>query len=136
MSGTIGIIYTLITICIVVLVILIGIVLFVWWRNKNGASKKSVGKNKDADGNPIKATELRMQGIESMNKFLAFDKVVDNMIVRKKGEQYVMVIQCKGVNFDLLGEDEKIAVENGFKISNPTLCTNKKIKLNFKHRKV
>jgi hypothetical protein len=36
------------------------------------------------------------------------------MIVRKKGEEYVMVIQCKGVNFDLLGEDEKIAVENGF----------------------
>ena len=45
---------------------------------------------------------------------VSYDEVVDNMIVRKKGEQYVMVIQCKGLNFDLLGEDEKIAVESGF----------------------
>ena len=52
--------------------------------------------------------------IESMRKFLDFDEIVDSMIVRKNRQQYVMVIQCKGVNFDLLGAEEKIAVENGF----------------------
>ena len=36
------------------------------------------------------------------------------MIVRKGRTQYVMVLQCKGINFDLLGEEEKMAVENGF----------------------
>lgn len=115
MSGTLGIIYTIITICIIVMLILIGVVFFIWWKNKkNPSASKAVAEKKDGKPATTKSTELRMQGIESMGKFLAFDEVVDNMIVRKKGEQYVMVIQCKGVNFDLLGEDEKIAVENGF----------------------
>lgn len=115
MSGTLGIIYTIITICIVIMLILIGVVFYIWWKNKkNPADKTKIANPTNGKPTTTKSTELRMQGIESMNKFLAFDEVVDNMIVRKKGEQYVMVIQCKGVNFDLLGEDEKIAVENGF----------------------
>lgn len=114
MSGTIGLIYTIITICIIIMVILIGIVLFVWWKGKKQQEGKDVSIIPGQKGKNSKDSELRMQGIESMSKFLAFDEVVDNMIVRKKGEEYVMVIQCKGVNFDLLGEDEKIAVENGF----------------------
>ena len=36
------------------------------------------------------------------------------MIIRKNGEQYIMVIQCKGINYDLMAEEEKIAVEQGF----------------------
>ena len=108
-SGTLGIIYTIITICIVVLLILVGVVFFVWWQNK----KKNNGEDKNKTKNS-KDSSTKLQGIESINKFLAFDKIVDSMIVRKKGEQYVMVIQCKGVNFDLLGEEEKVAIENGF----------------------
>ena len=45
---------------------------------------------------------------------MEFDEVVDNMIVRKNKTQYVMVLQCNGVNYDLMSEDEKIAVEEGF----------------------
>ena len=113
-SGATGIIYTIITICIIVLIILIGIVFYIWWKNKNKVTGTKLFVSKEGKVTATKGTELRMQGIESMSKFLAFDEIVDNMIVRKKGEQYVMVIQCKGVNFDLLGEDEKIAVESGF----------------------
>lgn len=51
---------------------------------------------------------------ESIYKFMEFDEVKDNMIIRKNREQYVMVIQCQGVNYDLMSEDEKIAVEEGF----------------------
>ena len=36
------------------------------------------------------------------------------MIIRKKGTQYIMVIQCNGVNYDLMSEQEKIGVEEGF----------------------
>ena len=46
--------------------------------------------------------------------FMEFDEIRDNMIIRQKGEQNVMVIQCQGINFDLMSEGEKIAVENGF----------------------
>lgn len=51
---------------------------------------------------------------ESILDFMEFDEIVDNMIVRKKGSQYIMVLQCNGVNYDLMSEQEKIAVENGF----------------------
>lgn len=50
----------------------------------------------------------------SIRSFMEFDEVKDNMIIRKNREQYIMVIQCQGVNYDLLSEDEKIAVEEGF----------------------
>ena len=39
---------------------------------------------------------------ESIYEFMEFDEIVDNMIVRKKGSQYIMVIQCNGVNYDLM----------------------------------
>ena len=51
---------------------------------------------------------------ESIFEFMEFDEIVDNMIVRKNGTQYVMILQCNGVNYDLMSEDEKISVEEGF----------------------
>lgn len=51
---------------------------------------------------------------ESIFEFMEFEEIVDNMIVRKNGTQYIMVLQCNGVNYDLMSEQEKIAVEEGF----------------------
>lgn len=51
---------------------------------------------------------------ESIFEFMEFDEIVDNMIVRKDGTQYVMILQCNGVNYDLMSEAEKISVEEGF----------------------
>lgn len=51
---------------------------------------------------------------EEIYNIMEFDEIKDDMIIRKNGEQYVMVIQCKGINYDLLSEDEKLAVESGF----------------------
>ena len=103
-------IYITIAICVVLIIALAAIFAYMWWKDKN--------KNKrPQDGQTTKSREIsqtRLEGIESMSKFLAFDEIVDSMIVRKNRTQYVMVIQCKGINFDLLGEEEKLAVENGF----------------------
>jgi len=51
---------------------------------------------------------------ESILDFMEFDEIVDNMIVRKNGTQFIMILQCNGVNYDLMSEDEKIGVEEGF----------------------
>lgn len=51
---------------------------------------------------------------ESIYNFMEFEEIVDNMIVRKKGTQYIMILQCNGVNYDLMSEQEKISVEEGF----------------------
>lgn len=52
--------------------------------------------------------------IDSIYRFMEFDSITDNMIIRKNREQFVMVIECKGINYDLLSNDEKSAVELGF----------------------
>ena len=46
--------------------------------------------------------------------FMEFDKVEDNMIVQKNGDKYIMVIECQGINYDLMSELEKNSVEEGF----------------------
>ena len=51
---------------------------------------------------------------EDIREFMDFDTIVDDMIVRKNQKQFVMVIQCNGINFDLMSEQEKISVEEGF----------------------
>ncbi|MBR2786723.1 MAG: hypothetical protein IKD76_04440 [Clostridia bacterium] len=109
-------IYIIIAICIVLAIALIAILGVTWVKEnkekkgKSSNSGSSDGKTKSGSSESV----TRLQGIESMSKFLDFDAVVDNMIVRKNRTQYVMVLHCKGINFDLLGEQEKIAVESGF----------------------
>ena len=51
---------------------------------------------------------------ESIFDFMEFEEIVDNMIVRKNSSQFIMILQCNGVNYDLMSENEKIAVEEGF----------------------
>lgn len=46
--------------------------------------------------------------------FMEFDKIEDNMIVQDNGQKYLMVVECEGVNYDLMSEMEKAAVEVGF----------------------
>ena len=98
----------LILIILVVLIVFLIIMYFVFsTKNKN---KKTTNQNtgkKQANSNEA-------MRIEAMNNFLEFDEIKDNMIIRKNRTQYVMVIQCQGVNYDLMSEDEKIAIEEGF----------------------
>ena len=60
-----------------------------------------------------KGVDIGYTYIASNEKSL-FDEIVDNMIVRKNKTQYLMVLQCNGVNYDLMSEQEKISVEEGF----------------------
>ena len=51
---------------------------------------------------------------ESIIDFLGFDTVRDGMIIRNNAKEYVMVLECSGVNFDLRSENEKLGIEEGF----------------------
>lgn len=74
------------------------------------------GKSKEKSNKKVEQFG-RFQGEltrQSIFEFMEFDEIVDDMIVRKDGTQYIMVLQCNGVNYDLMSEQEKIAVEEGF----------------------
>ena len=51
---------------------------------------------------------------ESIFKFMEFDEIKDNMIFQKDGKRYLMVIECQGINYDLMSGLEKNSVEQGF----------------------
>ena len=77
-------------------------------------SSKIIGEKSN---NQVKKTNLITRDgkeIDPIYKFMEFDSITDNMIIRKNREQFVMVIECKGINYDLLSNDEKSAVELGF----------------------
>lgn len=51
---------------------------------------------------------------QSIFKFMEFDRIDDNMIVQKGGKRFLMVIECQGINYDLMSGLEKNSVEQGF----------------------
>ena len=61
-----------------------------------------------------KTTNTNTQNKQSIFKFMEFDTVRDNMIVQKNGSKYLMVIECQGINYDLMSGVEKTSVEEGF----------------------
>ena len=50
---------------------------------------------------------------ESILDFMDFEKIEDNMIIQKNGK-FLMVVECQGINYDLMSEMEKVSVEQGF----------------------
>ena len=50
---------------------------------------------------------------ESIIDFMDFEKIEDNMIIQKKGK-FLMVVECQGINYDLMSDMEKVSVEQGF----------------------
>ena len=51
---------------------------------------------------------------KDMFSFIDFEKIIDDMILQEKSNKYTMVIQCKGINYDLMSEVEQLSVEEGF----------------------
>ena len=41
---------------------------------------------------------------------MEFDGIEDNMILQKGGKRFLMVIECQGVNYDLMSGLEKNSV--------------------------
>ena len=98
-------ILTVVAIVLVVIIfVLIGIWIFVVSREKKNNKEKESGEDAEKNG---------MYNMQSIMDFMEFEKIEDNMIVQKKGK-YLMVLECQGINFDLMSEMEMTAVEQGF----------------------
>ncbi len=120
MTGAIPILQLLIGVLFGIMLLLFGILFFMNKPNKKKEEKiESTESEEEEEKTKQAKTEPfgKFHGVlnhESVLDFMEFDEVVDDMIVRKGGRQYVMVLQCNGVNYDLMSEQEKIGVEEGF----------------------
>ena len=109
----------ILTILLVVMIFILMIlsIIFLVLKSKENKKKntKEISKeeNKNKDKTKLKAgnTEYNKQ---SLMDFMEFDKVEDNMIIQKDGKRFLMVVECQGVNYDLMSRVEKVAVEEGF----------------------
>lgn len=112
-----------------VLTIVAGILFFaivvlalIYWymsiKEKSNNEEKSTGISKAPGTSREKDKENKTATSEytklSVFDFMEFDNIRDNMIVQDNGSKYLMVIECEGINYDLMSEVEKTAVEQGF----------------------
>ena len=103
-----------IMICILVVLCIIFVVLKV---KSNKPKEKKIGKDLNNDkGIQTKENSNVQQHYnkQSIFKFMEFDKIQDNMIVQNDGKRFLMVIECQGINYDLMSGIEKNSVEQGF----------------------
>ena len=119
-SQIITILQVVIGILVCVMFVLIAVYFLISRKKENNDSKlenEFIVEDKAKTENVSAGEFGRFQGVltrESVFDFMEFDEIVDNMIVRKNRSQYVMVLSCSGVNYDLMSQAEKYAVEEGF----------------------
>lgn len=89
---------------------LIGFLVYLYLKEKK---EKSL-KKQEEEGIQTVNTNAHSQNKQSIFNFMEFDSVKDNMIVQKNGNRYLMVIECQGINYDLMSGMEKTGVEEGF----------------------
>ena len=85
---------------------LVGFLVYLHFKENNSKKEKEdlVGQSK----------KVLQQDKQSIFNFMEFDTVRDNMIIQRKGKRYLMVIECQGINYDLMSKVEKTGVEEGF----------------------
>ena len=101
------VILSIVLVIMVMLLIILGIV----YLSSKTKKKEEIKSKTEVKSKTKKYKEYRT---ESIMNFMEFDTVVDNMISQKNGMRYIMVVACQGINYDLMSEAEKNAVEEGF----------------------
>ena len=91
-----------------ILFVLIVIYLFIRFKQKK-KENNTVSENVSE-----KSKVEQLYSLQSIFKFMEFDRIEDNMIVQKKGKRFLMVVKCQGINYDLMSGAEKNSVEQGF----------------------
>lgn len=89
---------------------LIGFLVYLFFKEK-AQKNDDINKTSNSSTNSSSNNATNKQ---SIFKFMEFDTVTDNMIVQKNGSKYLMVVECQGINYDLMSGVEKTSVEEGF----------------------
>lgn len=113
MLNDINTITIILAVALGIFLLLLIILAAVYFSSKSKERKEEQAKTPSTNTN-VKKDSKKTYTVESVFDFMDFDKIEDNMISQKNGERYIMVVECQGVNYDLMSEVEKNAVEEGF----------------------
>jgi len=90
--------------------IIFGLILVYFWVRYKNNKKREAKENGLLEEQQQNNTAYN---IKSIFNFMDFEKIEDNMIIQSKGK-YLMVLECQGINYDLMSEMERASVEQGF----------------------
>lgn len=126
----------LLTISIIILFILVVVFITLTLKKKQEKNDRNESNVKQKIEEKVSSNviQTKMYSTENVKKFMEFDEIKDNMIIQKEGKRLVMVVQCQGVNYDLMSSIEKVGVEQGFIQFLNTLT--KPVQLHIQSRKV
>lgn len=102
----------ILAIVLIAMVMLLAVLCMLYFKSKN--KQPETAKSTSTISNKKEIKTSKNYSVESAFDFMEFDTVEDNMISTKNGGKYVMVVECQGINYDLMSEVEKNAVEEGF----------------------
>ena len=106
-----------IVIAIIIVAVIVATAVYIVMKVRISKLQKASSDKIEGDINERKSK--KSGGIAGYNKqsifdFMEFDRVEDNMIVQKNEKRFLMVLECQGVNYDLMSDMEKTGVEEGF----------------------
>lgn len=104
---------SLLIVMIFILIVLSVIYLVLKLKQKSRNSKNKEPKEK-IEMKTTASKKTNGYSKQSIFDFMEFDDIQDNMIIQKDGKRFLMVIECQGVNYDLMSQMEKVGVEEGF----------------------
>ena len=99
---------------IVILFILVMVYIFLKIKENTGNDESKDVKETKEKAMKNKGEFEKDGGKKSVLDFMEFDKIEDNMIIQSNGKKCIMVIECQGINYDLMSGIEKTGVEEGF----------------------
>ena len=115
MSNNVESLTSILTIVIIVIFVLLAILAIVYFTSNKKKNQRESNTNKTEESNDKeKGKKIKNFTIDSVMNFMEFDKIEDNMIVTKNATKYIMIVECQGINYDLMSGVEKNAVEEGF----------------------
>ena len=118
-NNTLSQILTYVLIAMVVILVIISIVFLKIYLGER-KKKQEIKKQKEKEKKREQAIAKTSQTLNTTSKygnvldFMEFDGIEDNMIIKSERSRYLMVMECQGVNYDLMSGVEKNAVEQGF----------------------
>jgi len=116
MTNSSQILTIILYIMLIIMFVLLFVLAFIYINMKvKKKQQEEEEKIKSGEQQPqVEKGKTKTFTVASVFDFMEFDKVEDNMIVQKNGNRYVMVIECQGINYDLMSQAEKVSVEEGF----------------------
>lgn len=113
MTNSTSILTIILYIMLAIMMALLIALVFVYLNTKIKEKQQEEQNSKD-EGKHVTKEKTKTFNVGSIFDFMEFDKIEDNMIIQKKGKRFIMVVECQGINYDLMSQAEKVAVEEGF----------------------